>query len=149
MPQVSIGYGSKLYMVDYSQSPTALVELAEILEITPPNQQDDLIEATHMQSPNRTKEYILGLTEPGETAFVMHHVPGSASEDLIFANRARARQVPPLSSTCRLVFPNGVYWEFEALPRGYEPSTPINDRMTVSVTMQVTGSTAIGMETPA
>lgn len=147
MTNVSIGYGSKLYMTDYSQSPDALVELEEIIEMTPPNQQDDLVDATHMQSPNRTREYILGLTDPGEASFTMHHVPGSASEELIFANRDRARQVPPLPTKCRQVFPNGVYWEFDALVRGYEPSTPIDDRMTVTVTMQVTGPTTIGQET--
>lgn len=146
MVDVSIGYGSKLYMTDYGQSPPTLVELAEIIELTPPNQQDDLVDATHMQSPNRTREYILGLTEPGEASFVMHHIPGSASETLIFANRDRARQVPPEPTLCRQVFPNGVYWEFNALVRGYEPSTPIDDRMTVTVTMQVTGPTTIGTE---
>lgn len=146
MVDVSIGYGCKLYMTDYSLSPGSLVELAEILEVTPPNQLDDLIEATHMQSPDRTREYILGLTDPGEASFVMHHIPNSASEILIFANRARARQVPPLATLCRLVFPNNIYWEFNALVRGYEPSAPIDDRMTVAVTMQVTGSTNIGTQ---
>lgn len=146
MTTVSIGYGSKLYMMDYGESPPVMKKLAEILEVTPPNQLDDLVEATHMESPNRTREYILGLVAPGEASFVMHHVPNSESEALIFANRTRARAVPPEPTQCRLVFPNGVYWEFNALVRGYEPSTPIDDRMTVAVTMQVTGDTTIGQE---
>ncbi|WP_447411788.1 phage tail tube protein, partial [Clostridium perfringens] len=64
-------------------TPTNFVDVGEVTSITPPSDTDDMVDATHTQSPNRTREFIAGLTDPGECSFEMNFVPGSPSDILI------------------------------------------------------------------
>lgn len=137
--EASIGYGSKFELWDGGVSPSVFVELGEITSITPPNEQTDIIDATHMASPDATREYIMGLTDPGETSFEMNFVPGSVSDELIRAVRATRAAAP-----CRITFPNGVTWSFSGLVTGYEPTAPVDDKMTATVTMKVSSSVTTG-----
>lgn len=137
-----IGHGTIFRMTNVAASPLALVDLGEITNITPPSETTDVIDATHMQSPGRFREFILGLSDGGDSTFDMNFVPGSASEDIIIA--ARASQ---LAVACQIQFPNAVTWDFDALVTGYEPDVPVDDKMTVAVTLKVTGQVDIGMVT--
>ena len=103
----------------------------------------DQVEVTHMQSPNRYREFISGLLDGGEASFEMNFVPGSTSDDRIFellnlptgVSRRRA---------CRISFPNGVTWSFDAEVTGYEPDVPFDDAMTATVTLKVSGGITAG-----
>lgn len=135
----SIGYGSFFHV---SQDDGATwIELAEVFDITPPSDTVDVVDATHMQSPNRTREFISGLSDPGEASFEMNFVPGSASDAKIREIRTSGARVK-----CRITFPNAVAWIFSGLVTGYEPAVPTDDKMTATVTFKVTGSY---MSTPA
>ena len=63
--QARIGYSLAVAILN-DASPEAYVELEEVTNVTPPNQQVDQVEATHMQSPNRTREFVSGLTRHQE-----------------------------------------------------------------------------------
>ncbi|AHK42211.1 putative major tail protein V [Ensifer adhaerens OV14] len=129
----SIGYGSFFHV---SQDDGATwIELAEVFDITPPSDTVDVVDATHMQSPNRTREFISGLSDPGEASFEMNFVPGSASDAKIREIRTAGSRVK-----CRITFPNSVKWIFSGLVTGYEPAVPTDDKMTATVTFKVTGS---------
>ncbi|MDX0251150.1 histidine kinase [Sinorhizobium meliloti] len=131
--QASIGYGSFFHV---SQDNGATwIELAEVYDITPPSDTVDVVDATHMQSPNRTREFISGLSDPGEASFEMNFVPGSASDAKIREIRVSGERVK-----CRITFPNAVAWTFSGLVTGYEPAVPTDDKMTATVTFKVTGS---------
>lgn len=132
-----IGYGTKVSVHD-GATPGVFVDLAEIYSVTPPNQQVDQVEATHNASPNRTREFIAGLISPGECSFEMNFVPGSPSDDRLTELKQSGQVVK-----VRVIYPNGVIWEFLAAVTGYEPSSPTDDRMTVTVTLTVSGSTTI------
>jgi len=137
-----LGYGSVFQIVSDS-SPDLYVELAEIKSITPPSVDVDTVEVTHMQSPNRYREYISGLQDGGEASFEMNFIPGSTSDDRLFellnlgvgVSRRRA---------CRISYPNGVTWSFNAEVTGYEPDVPFDDAMTATVTLKVTGTITVG-----
>ena len=133
MTDARIGYGAK-FSIDPAGG-TSFTDLGEVFNITPPSDNIDVIDATHMQSPNGTREFILGLNDPGTASFEMNFVPGSASDDLIQQIRA-ARAVV----ACRITFPDTSTWTFDGILTGYEPAVPNEDKMTATVSFKVTGS---------
>lgn len=139
MTQASIGYGSFFHISQDSGS--SWIEIAEVYDITPPSSTVDQIDATHMQSPNRNREFIAGLSDPGSASFEMNFVPGSASDLKIQEIRGTGEQV-----LCRITFPNAVTWQFTGQIESYEPAIPTEDKMTASVSFKVSGST---VATPA
>lgn len=137
--QASIGYGTFFHISE--DLGATWTEMAEVYDITAPNDSVDEVDATHMQSPNRTREFIPGLIDPGEASFEMNFVPGSPSDLKIAALKTAGTRV-----RCRITFPNAVAWTFTGWVSGYEPAVPTDDRMTASVTWRVSGST---VATPA
>lgn len=133
MPSAAItGDGTKLAMKATANA-VAYTDIAEVFDVTPPNEMDDEIEVTHYGS-GGTKEYIGGLTDPGEVTFQMNAIPGSAAELMILEAKAGKRP-----RGFRLTYPNGATTVFDLLIRGYEPAVPLNDRMTATVTGRVSG----------
>jgi predicted secreted protein len=136
-----IGYGTR-FQIEDDNSPAAFIDVAEIFNVTPPNQQTDSVEATHNLSPDRTREFITGLINPGEASFEMNFIPGSTADMRIQQLRASG-----VVKNCKIIFPNNTAWTFLASIIGFEPSTPIDDRMTATVTLKVSGSTTITIVT--
>lgn len=143
MSNAMLGYGS-VFEVQTENSPDSYVAMAEVISITPPSFSLDQIDVTHMQSPNRNREFISGLNDPGECSFDMNFIPGNSSDDRIFelmnlptgASRAR---------NCRVSFPNGLTWSFSGEVTGYEPTVPVDDKMTATVTFKVSGAISVGV----
>lgn len=129
--QARIGHGITMEMADIA-TPTVFTYLSEIFDVTPPSDTTDTPDATHMQSPNKTREFIDGLTDPGEASFEMNYVPGSASDKALMAAKGKRKWL-------RLTFPNGVQLLFVGIRQGYEKSAPTDDKMTASVTFKVSG----------
>lgn len=133
----AIGYGSAIAI---SQDNGATWQGGgEVNDITPPSNSVDLVEATHMASPNGDKEFILGLNDPGECSFTLNFVPGSTA-DLMYQSVKAAR----VKVKVRITFPNAVTWTFSGLLTAYQPSIPTADRMSATVTFKVSGSTVVG-----
>ena len=59
----AIGYGANVEVSTTGNSPDVLTTLDEITSITPPSSTSDQIDVTHMQSPNRRREFIAGLVD--------------------------------------------------------------------------------------
>ncbi len=140
--QAMLGYGS-VFQVQAENSPDNFVDMAEVMSIKPPTFKLDQIDVTHMQSPNRTREFISGLNDPGECSFDMNFIPGSTSDDRIF----ELLNLPTGTSrrrACRISFPNGVTWSFNGEVTGYEPTVPFDDKMTATVTFKVSGLVSVG-----
>lgn len=135
MTDARIGWGAEFWLDDANG---LLTQLDEITSITPPNSQTEEVEATHMLSPNRRREYIAGLIDDGEGTFEMNYVPGSDTDDLI-----QVAQTDGEARQYRIVIPDGAYgWKIEGtcIVKGYERSVPIDDRMTATLTVRFTGS---------
>jgi hypothetical protein len=138
MSDAAIGYGT-LFEVS-TNGGADWDAIAEVFSITPPSETADIIDVTHMQSPNRTREFLEGLVDPGECSFELNFLPGSAGDAKIRSLRGAG------VVKCRITWPNAVVWAFDGIRQGYEPSAPNDDKMTASVTFKVTGST---VSTPA
>ncbi len=135
MTEAAIGYGSEFWLENESGT---LVQLAEITAVTPPNSQTADVEATHMLSPNRRREYISGLIDDGEGTFEMNLVPGSASDILI-----RQAQTEGDQRTYRMYIPDGAFgWRIQGtcIIKGYERKVPIDDRMMATLTIRFSGA---------
>lgn len=129
--QADIGIGTVFEMATLA-APTVFTAIGEIFNLTPPAFTDATIDVTNFDSPNNTREFIPGLTEPGSASFEMNYVPGSAS-DLYLLAHANETMV------CRITFPNGVMVTFNGIRETYEPQVPVDDRMTANVSFRVSG----------
>lgn len=130
--QARIGHGITFRMADVA-TPTSFTYIAEIGDVGLPSDDTDMVEATHMQSPNRDREYIFGLNEAGEVSFDMNLVPGSASDLALIAAKGKKK-------LCEITFPNGVQTLFVGLRQAYEKSAPVDDKMSASVNFKVSGT---------
>lgn len=131
--QASIGYGSVFEMADEA-TPTVFVALGEVINIDPGEDDDEEVEATHYNSPDRTREYIPGLTTPGEVTVEGNYIPGSETDTKIIAARGKR-------NVGRITLPNGVRKTFPVVRRGYSQAIPLDDRMTFSATFRRAGAT--------
>ena len=136
--EVGLGLGSEFWLDNASDT---LTQLDEIISVALPNSQIADVEATHMASPNRRREFIAGLIDDGEGTIEMNYVPGSATDHLI-------RPAPTDGATrdYKVVLPvaDGTTWEVtgDCIVKGYERNVPIDDRMTATLTIKFTGASA-------
>jgi predicted secreted protein len=142
MTDARIGYGTIYEIFDPTLTTPAFVELAEIINVTPGEATADRIDATHMQSPNRRREYISGLIDNGEASFEVNWVPGSDTDVMIreLFESGEIRQH-------RITFPGPaprVTVTYEASIIGFSKAIPIDDRMTATITVAVSGAETWG-----
>lgn len=139
MTDAAIGFGTVFEMADEA-TPTTFVALGEVINVDPGEDDDEEVEATHFQSPNRTREFIAGLTTPGTITVEMNFVPGSATDDMIEAARGKR-------NVGRVTYPNGVRQTFPIVRRGYAKSIPLDDRMTATATFRRAGASSSDVAT--
>lgn len=135
MTEAAIGYGAEFWLENNSGT---LVQLDEIVAVTPPNSQTADVEATHMKSPNRRREYIAGLIDDGEGTFEMNLMPGSTTDLLIQQAQTEGDQ-----RNYRIYIPDGAFgWRISGscIVKGYERKVPIDDRMMATLTIRFSGS---------
>lgn len=109
--------------------------LAEILDTTLPEQVREAIETTHTQTPNKDKTYIpADVVDNGELQL----------DIAFFPDKVVPIKDPP--EAIIVAFQSGTTWEFDGFMTNHAPAAPIDDRMTASVTIKVTGGITI---TPA
>lgn len=137
MSDAFIGYGSVLKVHD-DGSPPQYVSVGEVTDITPPSATVDQVDVTHMQSPNRRREFIDGLVDGGECSFTLNYVPNSAGDVLLRGilatpvGESRVRSI-------QITYPNGAIDTFDGNLQSYEPTLPTDDKATATVTFKVTG----------
>lgn len=136
-----LGYGSRV-LLESLDSPLQFYDLGEVTSITPPSANADQIDTTHMQSPDRRREFISGLIDPGEFSFEMNYIPGSDGDNEL--NAILDADPDERRRNWRIIYPNNVVHTFAGELTGYEPSVPFDDKMTASVTIKVTGVVSRG-----
>lgn len=137
MSDALIGIGTAIYMAATANA-TTLTKIAEVTAIGLPNEQIAEVEVTSYDSPGRTREFIPGLNDAGEITIEMNWVPGSATDDLIVAAKGDGKV-----RTFRVVTPEDdtqQQYTFPGFIRGYERTSPIDDRLTATITVRVAGA---------
>lgn len=134
MTNASIGYQATFGIGD-GGSPEAFTDVAEVVTITPPAMARESIDATHLESPNKYKEFIAGLAESGDATITINFVP-STTDVLVTAFEAE-------SGNFRITFPNAVTMTFSGIVTGYEVGELSLDKMTATFTVKATGQAAL------
>lgn len=134
MTDAMIGYDTLYEIMDNTAEPPAYVAVAEVFNFTPGEATADRIDSTHYQSPGRSREYISGLIDRGEASVELNWVPNSAT-DVILRELFKSGEV----TSHRVTFPNGVSLTYDASIIGYSKAVPLDDRMTATVTLAVSG----------
>lgn len=138
MTDAKIGYGTR-YEVKATAAATGFTEIAEVISVTPGAAAADRIEATHMLSPNRRREYIAGLIDTDEAEFQINWIPGN-STDLVLRGLLDSGE----ATQHRITFPNDVTLTFTGSITGFEKDIPVDDRMTATITVAVSGAETWG-----
>lgn len=137
LSQAVLGYGTRFLIAPDPDLPESYSEIDEITKIVCPAIQAAVIDATHMASPRRFREFISGMIDLGECSIDMNYVPSSATDDLILSILYQQ------SRQCKVVFPNTgdaiVEMRFYATVKSYEPVVPMDDKMSATLTMKVGG----------
>jgi hypothetical protein len=137
MSDAMIGHGCRVYVETAdspNQSPPDYHELSEINNITPPQSESEDVDVTHMQSPNKVREFVGGLVDPGDAGFELNWVPGSDTDKILLALKRDQTIV-----SWKFQWPNGTYWEFLGYVKTYNPSAETGDKMTAEVAIKVSG----------
>lgn len=144
--EARIGWGGKFY-VSTDNTEANLVQLGEVRECGFPQEDVDEHEVTHLQSPNRRKEFIAGLRDGGEFTASLNYVPGSATDLLLTAaleagTTRKIRIVVPDDSGTGAADWNIVTSAFvkKYAPDNMEPNAPI----VATATFRVTGASEQG-----
>lgn len=106
--------------------------LAEIIDVTPPERSREPIETTHTTTAGGHKTFMMSdLIDNGELGVELNF---DETED------------PPIDqpfSACVITFASGTTWSFDGALSNYAPAAPIDDRMTATVTIKVSGPITI------
>jgi predicted secreted protein len=131
-----IGFGTVFQIRDLDASPVAYVTIGEVTNITLPAVSRDAVDATHTESTGGYREAIPGLKDNGEVTIEMNYVHQSASDVLI-----RAQFALDTLTQCKILFDtspeDGV--SFNAIVTGYEVAAPIEDKVSATLTLKVSG----------
>lgn len=138
MSDAMTGYGSTFEFRLGDDTSSAFDAAAECTSLTPPSSSVDIIDVSNMDSPDSFREFIQGLTDPGELSVGMNFVPGSDTDDNIRAWRS-SREV----RDWKITFPNGVVMSGQGFVSGYELDAPFDDKMSATLTIKVTGAITV------
>lgn len=140
--QAMIGHGTRVAILDSNASPPDYVTVAEVTNVTPASLARDAIDVTHVQSPDKWREFIPGLRDAGEVTFEMNFIPKGDGFSQILAS-FNSDEV----QTLRITFPDGTggspddatVWIISGFITAFEPDAPVDDKMSASVTMKLSG----------
>lgn len=77
MTAAKTGWGGEFHFDDNAD---VLTEWVEVKSFTLPNGETEKLDATHLKSPNRRREYISGMIDDGDLEVVLNYVPGSTTD---------------------------------------------------------------------
>lgn len=126
MSDAQIGFGS-----DFKRGAATV---GEVLSIGAPSLSRDVVDATHMKSPDGWREFIAALKDGGEATVEIQSKPSSAGYQAMVADFDND---DPESYS--IEFPDGSTWSFTALITGMETSDPLDDKIVTSATFKITG----------
>jgi hypothetical protein len=141
MTEARIGWGGKVFLATDNTEGT-LTQLAEVVTATFPSDETDEVEATHLLSPGRRKEFISGLIDGGEVTVTMNYDPGSATDILLTdakttgTTRKVRFEIPDTSGT------GAIDWNFttSCFIKKYAPDQmSAADKITATATLRITG----------
>lgn len=139
MSNAIAGFGTLLQIGDGATPTENFTTIAEVRDISGPALALNTVEVTHHGSPGHFAEFVGTTLSGGEVTFTINFLPTHPTH-----NAATGLLADMLSRTVRnfqLVFPDpgATTWSFSALVTAFTPAEPVQDALTASVTLQITG----------
>lgn len=133
-------HGTLLQRGDGGTPTENFTTVAEVTNISGPGLSRDAVDVTSHDSPNKYREFIAGLKDAGEITFDINFIPTNATHSV--ASGVLKDFQDGTRRNYKLVFPDAgnTEWICPCIVTGFEPSEPIDDRLTASVTLKVAGS---------
>lgn len=110
--------------------------IAQVRDITGPGLSLDTLDVTTHDSTDAWREFVGGLKDGGEVSLELVWDPDNASQTLLRTD-LDGRTISSWSIT--FVDPTPAVVTFNALVTAFDPSAPVEDELTVSATLKVTG----------
>lgn len=118
---------------------TTWTPLGEVADATPPQSSKDTYEDTHHATPNGAKTFKGGLVDTGEASVVVNFDPADTGHILMRTRSETAHEAP---QDYRFIYGDtgATIEEFSAICTGFSPETPIDDKMSATITFKLSGS---------
>ncbi len=118
-------------------------DIAEVNAIDGPEKSLSPIDVTHLESPDRYREFIGGLRDGGEITIEGNFYPGDTLGQVGLSDDLDAATVQDFTIT----FPasTGTVWTFKGLVTKFKTGAALDDRLTFSVSIKVTAKPALGI----
>ncbi len=110
--------------------------IAEVTNITGPGVKLDLIDATHMESPDSFREYLPSLLDGTEVTFDLNYLPANANQGGL-----RADQLSRVRRNFKIIWPDDASSTdaFSGYVTDFTPSAKIDDKLSASSTIKISG----------
>jgi hypothetical protein len=138
----NIGYGIQLYVSDVFPAVNPINLVASITDYTPPSPTRDIIDATSSSSLNFAREFIAGLIDYGESGAGLVWDLGNTADVLLSAMLLERN--PRVFKALFTQYTPNRFISFSGFLTGFEPSGPMAELMTATITMKVTGAPVKG-----
>lgn len=121
------------------ESGSAYVTVGEITDVTPPSFSKDTIETTHHASASGIRTFVGGLVDTGEASLEVNY--GVADTQHVFLrDAALAANDAPTNFKITYSDSASTTETFAAIVTGFEVSSPMDDRITATITLKVSGA---------
>lgn len=133
-----IGHGTQVLRGNGDGPPETFSQIHDVVSSEPPDEVADDVEVTHLESPNKTKEYVRGLIEAGEVGFSVNWNPVDWTDHASI----RADKASGATKNWRIVLPGARETiDFPAYVKGLKRNVPgPNEAVTADVTLKVAGA---------
>ena len=131
--EADIGHGSDFQRGD-GASPEVFATVGEVLSINGISITKDVVDATHMKSPDRYEEIITSIKRTGEISVSIQFKADSATTDAALADVDRKEL-----GNYRIVFPDEAEWDFAAHCVGLSIDVELADKMIAQMTYKPSG----------
>ena len=120
--------------------PEVFTTIAEITGFSGPEPSLETIDATHMESIDGFREYLPSLKDSGEISFDFNFLPGNTNQRALYTD-----MVDAVRRTFQIVWSNSpaTTYEFQAYVTSLSFNAQIDDKLSGSGTLQVTGPITI------
>lgn len=131
-----IGYGTLLKFGD-GATPETFTTVGEITNTATSNA-NNLLDATHMESPDGYEEFVGGIKQAGQISFDLHFIPDAVGIALLEDDLANGTV-----RNYQIIYPDPAHTtkSFSALVQSFNTTAPVAGIMTAAVTLQRTGAT--------
>ena len=115
--------------------------IAKVVSIDGPSMEREEIEVTAHDSEDGFREFVPGLADAGEISLELRFIPTDASHLGLLSDFEDGTE-----KNYKLEFPDETEWSFDGFPTSFEPTAEMEDVLSASVTIKLTGKPTLVTE---